>query len=172
MSRLAGLGLLLGLACVGPERVGEPPAEGHRSGPDFRLRSLSGDLVRLSDLRGKVVLIAFWATWCEPCQMELAQLGPLWEELRPRGFELLGVSVDTADREAEVRRIARRSQYRFPVLLDQTSEVTDRFQPTMELPFSVLIARDGRIAARHQGYRPGDEALLHREIQALLDANP
>ena len=135
---------------------------------DFSLRDLKGNTVRLSDYFGKVVLVAFWATWCGPCHIELLQLQAILERHREKGFILLTVSVDTADKESEVRQFVRRYRYEFPVLLDQSSEVTDRFHPTMELPYSMLLDRKGRIAARHQGYRPGAVAGIEKKIIGLL----
>ncbi len=124
--------------------------------------------MRLSDHIGKVVLVSFWATWCEPCQIELPQLQAIWERHRDRGLVLLTVNVDTADKESDVRQLVRRYRYQFPVLLDQSSEVTDRFHPSMELPYSMLLNPAGHLAARHQGYRPGDEEVIEREILELL----
>ena len=167
------------LGCAASKATVEPTgddsaATGSQSKPcaqavgDFSLRDLKGDEVRLSNHAGKVVLVSFWATWCEPCQIELPQLQDIWLRYRDKGFALLTVSVDTADKESEVRQLVRRYRYKFPVLLDQTGEVTDRFHPTMELPYSMLLDGHGRIVALHQGYRPGDEREIEQEIKKLL----
>lgn len=164
-----GLSALLTVGCasgsVSSKAAGKEDAQ---AVGDFRLRDLKGHTVRLSDHAGKVVLVSFWASWCEPCQIELPQLQDLWKKNRDRGFELLTISVDTADKEAEVRQLVRRYRYEFPVLLDQSSQVTDRFHPTMELPYSMLLDRRGHIVARHQGYRPGDEEVIAGEVEKLL----
>jgi len=170
--RAAGL-VLLGLAWLAAGCAASGAGQrGELAVGDFCLRELGGERVCLSDHAGKVVLVAFWATWCDPCQIELRQLQAIWQRHRDRGFALLTVSVDTADKHAEVRRLVRRYRYRFPVLLDASSELTDRFHPTMEMPFNMLLDHRGRIIARQQGYRPGDELRIEREIEAALAALP
>ena len=131
---------------------------------DFCLPDLTGQEVCLEDYRGKIVLTSFWASWCEPCLSELPQLQDLWTEYKDRGVVLISVNLDTADRESEVRQLARRYRFRFPVLLDQSAEVTNRFHPTLELPLTIVFDRQGRIIARHQGYKLGDERKLDRVI--------
>lgn len=136
---------------------------------DFSLISTDGKRVHLSDFSGKVLMVSFWATWCEPCQMELPQLQKLWKKYRDRGFELLTICADGADTQSDVKRLIRRYRYDFPVLLDQSGEVTDRFNPSMELPFSMLMDGKGKIVSRHQGYRSGDEKQIEQEIQELVN---
>ncbi len=135
---------------------------------DFSLLDTDGKRVHLSDFSGKVLLVSFWATWCEPCQLELPQLQKLWKKYRGQGFELLTICADGADTQSEVKRLIRRYRYDFPVLLDQSGEVTDKFNPSMELPFSMLMDTNGKIISRHQGYRPGDEKQIEQEIGQLL----
>ena len=135
---------------------------------DFSLLNTEGKRVHLSDFSGKVLMVSFWATWCEPCQMELPQLQKLWKKYRGHGFELLTICADGADTQSEVKRLIRRYRYDFPVLLDQSGEVTDRFNPSMELPFSMLMDSSGKIISRHQGYRLGDEKQIEQEIHNLL----
>ena len=134
----------------------------------FTLRDLKGNKVSFRDFNDKVVLLAFWATWCVPCHTELPQLQEIWERHRQQGFELVSINVDPADNESEVRQLVRRYKYRFPVLIDQETEVSNRFNPTMDLPYSVLVDRRGRIAAVHQGYRIGDEETIENKIKNLL----
>jgi len=135
---------------------------------DFSLKDLKGKTIRLSQHKDKVVLIAFWGTWCGPCQTELTQMQALWKKHRDAGFELLSICVDPPDTESLVRQTVRRYGYEFPVLLDQETEVANRYNPTMDLPFSVLLDRKGRVFARHQGFRPGDEKTVEQEIIKLL----
>lgn len=151
-----------------PDEARPGSARDDSSGLDFSLRDLKGRTQTLSALRGKVVLVSFWATWCEPCQTELAELQAMWRELGPRGFELVSVCVDPADGEGQVRKLVRRYRYEFPVWLDQDARVSERFNPTLDLPFGLILDRQGRIQARHQGYRPGDEQAIRRKIEELL----
>jgi peroxiredoxin len=147
---------------------GVKPDQYKKVAGDFTLRDLKGHQVSFRDFGDKVVLLAFWATWCGPCQTELPLLQEVWERHRKNGFELVSICVDPADTENEVRQMVRRYRYRFPVLMDQETEVSNRFNPTMDLPFSVLVDRHGKIAALHQGYRMGDEVSLEKKIVKLL----
>lgn len=135
---------------------------------DFSLRDLKGKTHRLSQHKDKVVLLAFWATWCGPCQTELTQFQALWAKYRGAGFELISINVDPPDTESLVRQTVRRYGYDFPVLLDQETEVSNRYNPTMDLPYCVLLDKAGKIFTRHQGYRPGDEKTVEQEILQLL----
>ncbi|HUU01592.1 MAG TPA: TlpA disulfide reductase family protein [Myxococcota bacterium] len=156
-------------ACSGATtKPGERPAQAAGVAGDFALHDLAGNTVRLSDYGDKVVYLSFWASWCEPCRSELPQLQKIWERLRGQGFELLSIVVDPSDLESTVRRQVHRYRYRFPVLLDQDTEVANRFNPTMTLPFGVLLDRRGRIAYTHKGYRIGDEQLVEDKIGKLL----
>ena len=171
-NRLLLLGLLLGSLVFWSGCASTP--KGIKSKPDkkivgdFTLRDLKGHKVSFRDFGDKVVLLSFWATWCVPCQSELPLLQEIWERHRGKGFELVSICVDPADTESEVRQMVHRYRYRFPVLLDQETEVSNRFNPTMDLPYSLLIDREGRIAEVHQGYRIGDEVTLEKKIQKLI----
>jgi thiol-disulfide isomerase/thioredoxin len=151
-----------------PDRTLEPSTAPRSASGDFTLPDLHGDRVRLSDYRGKVVMVSFWATWCEPCQVELTQVQKLWDRYRERGFELVAINVDPPDAQSAVRDMVRRYRYSFPILLDSSSEVVNRFNPKMELPFSILFDARGQVSATHQGFVPGDEAVIEDEIRKLV----
>ncbi len=140
--------------------------------PDFTLEDLNGDLFTLSDHLGEgPVLISFWATWCKPCKDELPHLQDLFEEYSDRGLTLITISADSPKTQAKVRPYVRSKGYTFPVLLDPDQEVLQLFQGTT-LPLRVLIDREGNIVDTHQGYNPGDEVALEREIVELLNPEP
>jgi peroxiredoxin len=167
------LSVLLPIACwtgcagIQAESKQEPDSRKTAVG-SFTLLDLKGQRVNLQDFDDKVVLLSFWATWCEPCRVELPALQEIWDRYRRSGFELITINVDPPDTESTVRQFVRRYRYRFPVLLDQETVVANRFNPTMDLPFSVLINRKGRIEAVHQGYKIGDEAAIEQMIHGLL----
>ena len=135
---------------------------------DFSLKNLKGKTVGIKDYKGKVVLLTFWATYCGPCRTELPQLQLIWDKYRDQGFELVSVNTDPADTESAVRQDVRRQRYRFEVLLDQETEVVNRYNPTTDLPFSLLIDRAGSISYIHQGYHIGDESIIEDKIANLL----
>jgi len=127
--------------------------------------------VELASLRGQVVLLNFWATWCVPCLTELEAFRLLHAEYAARGFTVLAVSVDQPQTVARVRSFARARGFPFPVLLDP-DEATYRAYGGAVMPTSVLIDRDGLIVHRKEGYQPGDEADWTARIAALLGPDP
>jgi peroxiredoxin len=138
--------------------------------PDFTLRDMDNQSVSLSSFKGKVVLINFWATWCAPCQVEMPHLQKMYTELAGKGFAVLSVSADDARTASLVKPLIKKNGYTFPVLLDKETTVVAQYNPSKTLPYSVLLDRQGKIAQVHQGYNPGDEVALKKEIEALLAA--
>ena len=138
--------------------------------PDFTLRDLDGRSVQLSDHRGKVVVLSFWATWCVPCQAEMKTLQDMYTRLADRGLVVLSISVDDARTAAQVSSVIKRNRYTFPVLLDGEGTVVTLYDPPKTVPFTAVIARDGSIAGTHSGYNPGDEKKLEADVMALLGA--
>jgi peroxiredoxin len=136
--------------------------------PDFSLRNLSNEEVTLSDLKGSVVLINFWATWCGPCQVEMPHLQRLHEELKDDGLVVLAISVDEARTASRVKPHIKSKGFTFPVLLDTSTEVVTQYNPQKTLPYSVLVDRRGNIHWRHNGYSPGDEAEIAVKIRELI----
>lgn len=173
---LAALALPLGLlasACAAPAPApGAPPGATARSAPpDFELRTLDGDSVRLSEQLGEhVVLLDFWATFCEPCLRSMPTLDALYTKYKSRGFLVLGVSIDAADSLPEVRAHVQKLGVSFPILLDQETRVVALYNPKTSAPYSVLIGRDGRILAKKEGYASDSHEKLESEIRAALGA--
>jgi peroxiredoxin len=137
--------------------------------PDFELESLSGDPVRLADHLGKeVVLIDFWATFCEPCLASMPHLDELYRKYKGRGFAVLGVSIDGPDSVAQVRTEVGKLGVTFPILLDQETRVVSLYNPKTSAPYSVLIGKDGRVRVKREGYSTGNAAALEADIVAAL----
>jgi len=143
-----------------------PPLGRGAAAPGFELASLDGGAVSLASLRGQVVLVNFWATWCAPCEDEMPAMGRLYESLREQGFELLAISVD--DTEAEVRQFRERLGIPFPVLLDPDKQVAERYQ-THRFPESFLVGRDGVIVERYIGPKEWDAPLYLERVRSLLE---
>jgi len=157
------------MSCAGGDAGGGGPAAPRGGGaPDFALRDLAGRTVRLSDHRGKVVLINFWATWCVPCKVELPHLERLYQEYRPQGLVVLGIAMDGPDSSANVDPQARQYGLSFPVLLDEETRVVAVYNPKRTAPFTVIVGRDGAVAKRREGYHAGDEVEVEADIKALL----
>jgi peroxiredoxin len=150
------------------------PLDVGRMAPDYAGASLTGDTTRLSDLRGHVVLLNVWATWCRPCLKEMPALQRLHDALAADGFTVLAVSVDNVnfamgDPAQAVRAFVRDHAITFPVLLDPASRIENAF-PYHGLPMTYLIGRDGRIRGKYLGPREWDEPEFEAEIRSLLDA--
>jgi|GEM_PF-212775 len=144
------------------------PAQAQRA-PDFTLNDLAGRSHKLTDYFPEhVVLLNFWATWCVPCVKELPHLQRLQDLYGVKGLQILTINIDGPDRLAGVSGFIGRYGYTFPVLLDTESQVVSLYNPRLNLPYSVLLDRQGTTRRVHQGYSPGDERLLEREIAALL----
>lgn len=133
--------------------------------PDFTLKSLDGENLRLEELRGQVVLINFWASWCGPCRQEMPVLQKIHERYEPLGFTVLGVNVDENPEQA--KRIVDRMNIQFPLLLDTDQDVSERYDVNA-MPFTVLVDRDGNVNYVHRGYRPGDEVDYVDRLKPLL----
>jgi len=119
--------------------------------PDFTLKTLDGGEVTLSDLRGRPVLINFWASWCVPCRVEMPELVRAYEENKEAGFVILGVNLTYQDSLTEVKAFAQEFGMTFPVLLDETGEVTDDLYRLRGLPLTVFVNREGVITRLHLG---------------------
>jgi peroxiredoxin len=137
--------------------------------PDFVLPSLTGENVRLSDHLGKeVVLIDFWATFCDPCMAAMPHLDELYKKHKSEGFIVLGISIDGPDSVAQVKTTVAKLGVTFPILLDQETRVVALYNPKTSAPFSVLIGRDGGIITKKEGYTTGDSNAVDRDIEAAL----
>jgi peroxiredoxin len=149
--------------------LSEPPPDPIRPGlpaPAFSLPRLDGQgELSLADLRGRVVLLNFWATWCKPCEDEMPAMQRLWQRLAGPGFELVAVSVD--DGSADVEAFRARLGLGFPILLDPARDVAHAYQ-SFRYPESYLIDRDGRILARYIGPRDWDATLYQDRIARLV----
>lgn len=168
-------GLTLGLAALATPWLGLTPAraaEGAEAGgpaPDFDLGGPAGR-VQLSALRGKVVYLDFWASWCGPCRQSFPWMNEIQAKLGPRGLQVVGVNVDARTPDAE--RFLAEVPARFTVAFDPKGETPRRYA-IKGMPTSVLIGADGRIRFVHSGFRPEDRAALEAQLQqALAQAAP
>ena len=136
-----------------------------QSAPDFALKSSSGQNLRLSEFRGDVVMVNFWATWCGPCRQEMPLLDELYARYGRVGFSLLGVNID--DNQSKAMTMISELGVDFPVLFDSSKEVSKLYDVDA-MPVTVLIDREGTVRYVHQGYKPGYEEMYLDQIRSLL----
>lgn len=135
--------------------------------PAYSTTTLAGDSASLASLRGKVVLLNIWATWCHPCREEIPVLQKLHETHAARGLELVGVSVDVGGAEAEIRSFAKDFRMTYPIWLDPAERVSSLFM-AVGVPATYLVDRDGVLRWRHVGpVKEGDPALA-KALEAAL----
>lgn len=143
----------------------EPSSASRPSAPDFTVTDFSGNHISLSSLRGKVVLLDFWATWCGPCRMEIPSFVQFADRYKTQGLSALGIV--THDNPRNVPGFYRQFRMNYPVAMG--SEQLEGLYGVYGLPTTLLIGRDGRIYAKLVG--AVQPAYLEREIQKLLSQN-
>ena len=134
--------------------------------PNFTLQSNAGGQVSLASLKGKVVMVNFWATWCVPCRQEMPHLEALYKKYNSLGFELLAVNVEKNNAEG-ARKWLQETPVTFPVLFDPENQVTKLYK-VQTMPSTVIIGRDGTMRFMHNGYKPGYENDYQTQVLALL----
>ena len=151
------------------ERLADRPARLPTTfpAPDFTLPTLAGGSRHLSELRGKVVLLNFWATWCVPCRTEMPTIEALYQRYKSQGLEVLAVNLDvlsTAGVEAFVKEVA----VTFPILLDPSWSAARAYR-VFGLPTTYLIDRTGNLVAREAGERDWTDGVSQNAVEGLLN---
>jgi peroxiredoxin len=136
-----------------------------RAAPDFALKSSTGENLRLSEYRGDVVMINFWATWCGPCRQEMPLLDELYNRYQRVGFNLLGVNID--DDSQRAMRMVEELGVGFPVLFDAGKDVSKLYK-VEAMPVTIIVDRMGTVRYVHHGYKPGYEDKYLNQIRSLL----
>lgn len=133
--------------------------------PDFTLKSTDGSNLRLSEQKGQVVLINFWASWCGPCRQEMPLLDEIQQKYSKLGFTVLGVNVDKDPAKAD--KILKDIPVSFPVLYDSEGMVSKLFDVNA-MPTTVIVDRDGSMRFLHLGFKPGYEDIYVDHIKTLI----
>jgi len=133
--------------------------------PDFVLKSLSGENIRLSEYRGRIVMLSFWASWCGECRTQLDRLAEVYASYRDSGFQLLAINLDTERRQAANAAEALGIDY--PVLHDAAGEV-GRLYEADAMPHVVFVDREGLLRGTVSGYRRGSDEQYLEFIRDLL----
>ncbi len=136
--------------------------------PDFTLTSLDGSTMRLSDFRGKAVLLNFWATWCGPCKIEMPWFVDLQKQYGSQGLQIVGVAMDDASKE-DIAKFAKDMGVNYPILIGKES-VGDEYGGVPALPETFLIGRDGKIVDKIIGLE--GKADIEEAIKKALNTRP
>jgi peroxiredoxin len=160
------LPLALELAC-GPAMAQAPdpsiPVEARKGAPKLSLRDMDGQKRQLADLKGKVVVVNFWATWCGPCVREMPEFTRVYAAYRDRGVEVIGAANEPRRARDDVAGFVQRLDIRFPIWLEASLDHMEAFGVGPELPATVIVDARGRLAARIKG-------VTHEaHLRALLD---
>ena len=136
--------------------------------PDFSLSNVNGGTTKLSSLRGKVVLVNFWATWCPPCRAEIPALVTAYERFKGKGFVILGVAIDNIKTPADQKNLSnfvKRARITYPILVGN-STVTRDYGSIFAVPTSFLIDGNGEIVRKYVGFLEGKK--LEADLLPLL----
>jgi peroxiredoxin len=139
-----------------------------RQAPDFSLTDLSGKTIKLADYKGKVLFLNFWATWCPPCRSEIPDFIEVYGQMKSRGLEIIGISLDTKGREA-VAAFVGKFKINYPIILEtreKTEQIISDFDPGQFIPTTFIIDKQGRI--RDKIVRQMDKAELLKYFKRLI----
>ena len=146
-----------------------PPGPSAKSAPSFTLQDLNGKQVSLSDFKGKVVILDFWATWCPPCVKEIPHFIELYEQYKDQGFAIVGISLDRKGISV-VKSFAQKYRVNYPILMAD-GQVDKAYGGIPGIPTTFVIDSAGNIRQKYVGYR--DKAVFEADIKALLaEAEP
>jgi cytochrome c biogenesis protein CcmG/thiol:disulfide interchange protein DsbE len=131
---------------------------------DFDAQTMKGESVKLSQLRGKVVLLDFWASWCEPCKRELPLLAKMAPRLKEKGVEIVAVNID--DNKQNAAEFLRSHGVNLTVVYDKDHKIVGSYEPP-KMPSSFIIDRNGVIRAINAGFDSGDESKIEKQLTAI-----
>lgn len=135
---------------------------------NITVETIDGEEISIAALTAQgPVLINFWALWCEPCKLEMKQLQSLFERYENEHFSIVAINQDNQKSVSKVSSYVSAQQFSFHIVLDPEGEIAQHYN-VQNIPFSLLFDRDGKIAYKALGYKPGDEARLEKEIQKII----
>lgn len=158
--------IVLMITCTGIILTGSLSAG---SVPDFSLKKLDGSVFNFREYIGKkIVVIDFWATWCKPCKKLMKKLNKIYLDNKEK-IEVIAISTDNASAISKVESYVKSKRLSLTVLLDPDTNVARVFNPSLKIPFTVIIDKKGDIVYSHTGYMPGYENVLLKEIEKLTN---
>jgi len=149
------------------EKAGVVELKEGQPAPGFTLLTLDGGRASLTDHRDKLVVLNFWATWCQPCIVEMPSLEALWRRYRDRGLIVVGISVDRGAPKALLEPYVRNLKLTFPILLDPDSKTSDRWRVTA-LPATFLVRPGGEVVGMAMGAREWNSDEMRALVERLL----
>lgn len=149
-------------------RLGFDTPTGTLPSIDFELSNLEGVKEKLSDYRGQLVFLNFWATWCGPCRSEMSAMEQVYKELKDDGFVIL--AVDLGEDRKTVQKFVDEYGLTFPVVLDETNAVGGQYD-ARSIPTTYLVGRDGNILGRAVGVRPWEDEEYISLFKEILESN-
>jgi len=165
---ISAFGLCLALALFIPHCAKKPKEPA--SAPDFTLQTVEGQEVTLSGLRGKVVLLDFWATWCGPCKESIPHLTQLYKNYQDKGFELIGMSLDKSGEMEMVRRFVKSMDIPYPIIM--TPEDVARNYKITGIPTTVLIDKEGKVREKIVGFNSTIGQQIVLRVEELIAEKP
>ena len=159
LSAAVATALLSAAAAAGSGATASGPA------PAFTLEARGGSKISLTQYKGQVVMLNFWASWCGPCRQEMPLLENIYKKYNKLGFTLIGVNVEPDSKDAE--GFLKQTPVSFPVIYDKDSTVSKAYD-VQGMPSTVIIDRKGNIRVLHRGYKPGDENEYLDSIRSLV----
>ena len=149
------------------------PQRSYQAAPDFELEDVAGGTLALSSMKGKVILLDFWATWCGPCKRGIPHLNDLYAEYKGDGFEIVGISVDQGGRGVSgvdrVRSFTRQTRIDYPLAMATAKTVSD-YGGIRSIPTAFLVDRDGKIRRKYVGLQP--KQVFEKDVKELLAEEP
>jgi cytochrome c biogenesis protein CcmG, thiol:disulfide interchange protein DsbE len=167
MTLLVAAAALLVVLRHGHQPVHRPAEQSALPPADFPMKQLDGAPLRLSDYRGKVLLIDFWASWCPPCRKEIPHLVAWQDKYGGRGLQVIGIAMDDNPETAE--KFSREFKMNYPVVAG-SAKLAERFGGVLGLPVNIVIGRDGRVISKHLG--EVDLSTLEHELITQLALKP
>ena len=155
----------IGLICLEmASALAQEASPPRTAAPEWKLTDLNGKLVKLSDFRGKVLILDFWATWCAACRVEIPHFVELQKQYGNKGLTVIGVSLDEQCPEV-VKKFVKQFGVNYPIVTGN-EKVAEAYGGIEGIPTTFVIDREGRIVGSHIGYN--DKAIFEKEIQSLL----
>ena len=163
---LSLLALVLLVGCEDIFKTSSPAPQSGGEAPAFTLPTLRGESVSLSEYRGKLVLINFWATWCPPCVEEMPSMEKLYKKMKGKPFEILAVS--TIESESAVKEFVKKNGFSFSILLDKDGSVAEKYG-VFSLPETYILDRDGKVVENIKGPFQWDTEKAIEYFNSLLE---